>query len=74
MSGPWREVVHITATTGARGGRAWELELACHHIAVRWHPGGRRSRLAGFTARLRFAPRRVRCLLCSELEADFARR
>lgn len=56
---PWSEVVRVEDRGGDRGGAYWLLTLACDHVAVRPRP-----QLKMASARIPFAPRRVRCYTC----------
>lgn len=56
---PYRDVIYIGIQKGNRDGWAWRLVLRCGHAVWRPFPTMR-----VFTARLRFAPRRVRCVFC----------
>jgi hypothetical protein len=65
------QVVHIQEVTGARGGKAWLLTLACGHVEARKqppiHPGQRVLRNHWKAQR---APDRVRCWLCENKGND----
>lgn len=59
---PWCDVVFIETRTGPRGGEDWLLTLACGHRVFRPFP---KASLRMFVSRLRLAPKRVRCIICS---------
>lgn len=59
VSDPYRDVIYIGVCIGEREGRAWRLVLACGHAMYRPFPT-----TPTFTAKLRYAPRRVRCTFC----------
>jgi hypothetical protein len=61
---PWREVEQIETRYTKNGGVVWSLQLSCGHIAAR-HGGNWSRGVKVLTGRLRLAPKRVRCLLCS---------
>lgn len=76
---PWRDVENVSMSTGPHGGRAWILTLNCGHVAVRSMPSSRRVvfgsggplRKADGSRKNRvqlLAPRRVKCMLCKEIE------
>jgi hypothetical protein len=71
---PWREVVHIDiASPGKRGARPWCLTLSCGHTVFRSR-GDTRDEVAVVSrflrGRLRFAPKRCRCLHCGLRERE----
>lgn len=68
IAGPMREVVHIFAREGARGGPYWRLVLACGHSVTRKRSASKSlSALAQMMFRplsAKLAPRRVQCHYC----------
>ena len=75
--GAWKTVVHIEDCVGVHGGLYWMLTLECGHLkSVRkqvlrdfWLIGEALGKSTGMNLPKyapRFAPKRLRCLLCKE--------
>lgn len=60
-----REVVHIETREGARGGEMWWLKLTCGHHVLKYKGVLRAFRL--FADRPKFAPKRMKCTVCTVL-------
>lgn len=72
---PWREVIHIdVGLPGKHGAKPWILRLSCGHFVARSRADTSDSlRVAArllAEGRLRFAPKKVRCIHCGLKEAD----
>ena len=58
---PWRIVRHIENRIGPHGGRYWLLTLECGHLKCARKPCLRPYQIF---RRIRFAPKKVACLVC----------